>query len=276
MSEPAARGGEERPIPARLAGLHLRGGLFALARTELEMMADQAALDREGLADLAEVRWRTGDLLGAGEAARAHLERGGEEPVALAVAAEAAAAVGRLADARRLAERLHERVGDDLEPIFAGMPRGSVWRGGVEAAGAGPPPAAPAAGRAPLRRSPPPRPWTTGEVPPRIAVADLAAPGELLERARTALRAADPTRAAVDLAVVLRLEPGLAPAILDLLARSPRAGPSPAAAALELVRGDAYRLTGRSAEAEDAYTAAAHLAAPSPGEPAPGTGKEEL
>ena len=120
------------------------------------------------------------------------------------------------------------------------------------------------------------RPWTTGEVPPRIAVADLAAPGELLERARTALRAADPTRAAVDLAVVLRLEPGLAPAILDLLARSPRAGPSPAAAALELVRGDAYRLTGRSAEAEDAYTAAAHLAAPSPGEPAPGTGKEEL
>jgi len=30
------------------------------------------------------------------------------------------------------------------------------------------------------------------------------------------------------------------------------AGPSPAAAALELVRGDAYRLTGRSAEAEDA------------------------
>ena len=137
-------------------------------------------------------------------------------------------------------------------------------------------PAAPAAGRAPLRRSPPPRPWTTGEVPPRIAVADLAAPGELLERARTALRAADPTRAAVDLAVVLRLEPGLAPAILDLLARSPRAGPSPAAAALELVRGDAYRLTGRSAEAEDAYTAAAHLAAPSPGEPAPGTGKEEL
>jgi len=52
----------------------------------------------------------------------------------------------------------------------------------------------------------------------RIAVADLAAPGELLERARTALRAADPTRAAVDLAVVLRLEPGLAPAILDLLA----------------------------------------------------------
>src|SRR6476661_3109975 len=52
-----------------LARLHLRLGSLALARAELETLAGQDALDEDGLVDLAEARWRTGDIAGAGEAA---------------------------------------------------------------------------------------------------------------------------------------------------------------------------------------------------------------
>ncbi len=52
-----------------LAHAHLRLGSLALARTELETLAGMGKLDSLGLVDLAEVRWRTGDLAGAGEAA---------------------------------------------------------------------------------------------------------------------------------------------------------------------------------------------------------------
>ena len=55
----------------RLARLHLRTGMLRLARLELEQLAGAAALDTEGILDLAEVRWRTGDLRGAAEAAGA-------------------------------------------------------------------------------------------------------------------------------------------------------------------------------------------------------------
>ena len=53
-----------------LARLHLRLGALALARAELETLAGRDALDDDGLTDLAEVRWRTGDLVGAGGDAR--------------------------------------------------------------------------------------------------------------------------------------------------------------------------------------------------------------
>jgi hypothetical protein len=54
-----------------LARIHLRLGSLGLARAELEALAGRDALDIDGLLDLAEARWRTGDLPGAGDAAQA-------------------------------------------------------------------------------------------------------------------------------------------------------------------------------------------------------------
>jgi hypothetical protein len=59
----------ERDIDLVVARLHVRLGSLQLARAELEEMAGKGTLDDEGLLDLAEARWRTGDLAGAGEAA---------------------------------------------------------------------------------------------------------------------------------------------------------------------------------------------------------------
>jgi hypothetical protein len=121
------RGLNGRSVDGRLARIHLKGGLIALARAELETMAGQISLDLEALADLAEARWRSGDLLGAGEAAQAHLARGGDELMAMVVAVEALTAQGRTIDARRLAAQVIERSDGDLDPIFAGQPRAQLW-----------------------------------------------------------------------------------------------------------------------------------------------------
>ncbi len=53
-----------RPDDLVLARLHLRLGSLGLARTELESLAGRAALDDEATRDLAEARWRTGDIGG--------------------------------------------------------------------------------------------------------------------------------------------------------------------------------------------------------------------
>jgi hypothetical protein len=124
---PGRRGMDGRSVDGRLARLHLKGGLIALARAELETMAGQVSLDLEALADLAEARWRSGDLLGAGEAAQAHIARGGDELIALVVAVEALTAQGRTIDARRLAGQVLDRTEGDLDPVFAGQPRAQLW-----------------------------------------------------------------------------------------------------------------------------------------------------
>jgi len=62
-----------RSVELVLAHAHLRLGLLALARTELETLAGLGRLGAAGLVDLAEARWRTGDMVGAGEAAAAAL-----------------------------------------------------------------------------------------------------------------------------------------------------------------------------------------------------------
>ncbi len=62
----------------RVARLHLRTGLLRLARVELEELAGEGRLDADGVLDLAEARWRTGDLRGAAEAAGAWLEAGAD------------------------------------------------------------------------------------------------------------------------------------------------------------------------------------------------------
>jgi hypothetical protein len=149
LRPPLTRPGVRRPAPAgdtrdvdvRLARIHLRGGLLALARAELETMAGQGTLDRSALADLAEVRWRGGDLVGAGEAAQAHLDAGGDELMALVVHVEALEARGHGAEARALAARVAERAGPDLDDLFAGQRRAAAWGRGHR----------PRLGRAPAR-----------------------------------------------------------------------------------------------------------------------------
>jgi hypothetical protein len=101
--------------------------MVTLARAELEHMAGAGTLDREALVDLAEARWRSGDLEGAAEAAEAHLAAGGEEPIASVIVAEQAEREGRILDARQLATQVHGRVGEGLERLFAGEPRSTVW-----------------------------------------------------------------------------------------------------------------------------------------------------
>ena len=110
-----------------LAGLHLRLGSLALARAELETLQGHDGLDAAGRIDLAEARWRTGDLVGAGEVARALLDDGEDSLIALVVAAEAAAGLGRPSEARRLASRAMALADGAIDPVFAGMPRSAVW-----------------------------------------------------------------------------------------------------------------------------------------------------
>jgi hypothetical protein len=126
-AEPRATEVRPRRVDLALARAHLRLGSLALARTELETLAGLGALDAGGLVDLAEVRWRTGDLPGAGEAAQAALDSTADEPVALIIAAEAAAADGRPNEARRLAGLAMARVPTEIDRLFAGMPRSAVW-----------------------------------------------------------------------------------------------------------------------------------------------------
>jgi hypothetical protein len=110
-----------------LARLHLRLGSLALARSELETLAGRDALDDSGLLDLAEARWRTGDITGAGEAAAAALHDEEGPLLALVVAAEAAASRGRPTESRRLADKAMVMAGGAIDAVFAGMPRAAVW-----------------------------------------------------------------------------------------------------------------------------------------------------
>jgi hypothetical protein len=280
-------------VDLRLAALHLRTGSFALARAELETMAGNGTLDDDGLLDLAEVRWRTGDLPGAGEAAAAFLTSGRESVLALVIAAEATAALGRPGEARRLAGRAMEAADGPIEPLFAGLSRSPIWpqdpADPAEPAGrffadeggrrAGRTVAAPAGAGAGTTNGPEGSAEPVGSRGDMAAQAsgqgpDEAVPASLwdahlhgahphaalpppdmpngatvLDAARRAMETGDLEAAAVQLALVLRVSPGLAPAVLDV------AG-STAGAELDLIRGDAYRLVGHEAEAQRAYASA--------------------
>lgn len=261
--------GRTRPADAeldrRLARLHLKMGHLGLARAELEALAGAGDLGPEGLLGLAEARWRTGDLTGAGEAAQAHLAAGGDSIVALVIAAEATAAVGRPGEARRLAGRALERADSSLEQIFAGMPRSLIWPadpseagqptgmlfplegedqsigdGALSTDGADGPPAEVAPSG--------PGFWDTDD---QLA-GEMSDPKAELEAAAAALTAGHRAGVAVRLAIILRLAPDLAQGVLEAIARSPSLS-----AELELVRGDAYRLAGNEEDAQRAYAAAA-------------------
>ena len=132
-STPTAAGPEPadpvapRSVDLVLARTHLRLGSLGLARTELETLAGRGALDDDATRDLAEARWRTGDIGGAGEAAAAWLEQQPDDILGLVIAAEAQAALGRPAEARRLAGRAMEAADGSLDPVFAGMQRSAIW-----------------------------------------------------------------------------------------------------------------------------------------------------
>ena len=91
-----------------------------------------------------------------------------------------------------------------------------------------------------------PSPISTAQQP---AVPSEYDPAAELQVARDAIAAGDLDRAGVRLALVLRVRPALAPAVLDV-ARGVE-GP-----AFDLVRGDALRLTGHEAAAQEAFAAA--------------------
>jgi hypothetical protein len=279
---PAAAPPADRDPDLVLARAHLRLGSLGLARAELETLAGRDRLDDEGIRDLAEARWRTGDVTGAGEAAAAYLEAVPDDIVALVIAAEAQADLGRPAEARRLAGRAVERADGSLDPVFAGMRRSAIWppEPGTAVGPAGvlfddlhpgpigsaaahgrrasdPPAGAPeAAPHAPLDPAVPaaihsgPGLWDDHPASDSLEAPQPADPATLLQRARVALDQGETAGAATGLILALRASPDLAPAVLDLLGG--RTDPI-----LLLVRGDAQQIVGREVEAMRDHASAA-------------------
>jgi len=272
-NEPTTPAADERAADLVLARIHLRLGSIGLARAELETMAGRNSLDIDGIRDLAEARWRTGDLAGAGDAASAYLHERPEDPLALLITAEMQAHLGRPGEARRIAGRVLDRSAGPVDRMFAGMPRSSIWP--VEPGSLVEPvgtlfedvPSGPAwlGGGLPGMSTDSPgqrggaatAEYGDNHVPDgpglwehaAIAAPILPDPAELLGRGREALDADRPGRAAAALALAIRAEPALAPAVLDLLAG--RDEP-----VLALVRGDAHRIVGHEGEALRDYVAA--------------------
>jgi len=246
----AGPGSPARDLDLRLARLHLRTGSLTMARAEYESLVVEGPLGVDELVDLAEVRWRTGDVAGAGDAAAAHLELGGASGRALAIAAEAAAAIGRVVEAERLAVRAARRLGVPVADFFAGMPMSAAWGSDP---GALAEPATVAAVRTPAPASTP----APADQPPAIddkihqAIDAGAEPDARVEfdAALLALAGGRSIEAAAHLAIVLRRSPATAPAVLDAI--DAQNGPT-----FEIVRGDAYRLMGLEADAQAAYALA--------------------
>ncbi|HJX67334.1 MAG TPA: hypothetical protein VJ258_01275 [Candidatus Limnocylindrales bacterium] len=133
LAEPAAAGPsayeptesgpvEDASLLLRLARIHLRTGSLTTARAQLESLAGRNQLDTAGTLDLAEARWRTGDLHGAGQAAGAYLAANGGEALGLVIAAEAASLGNHDLEARRQMEQAVLRTLTSLDAIFAGIP----------------------------------------------------------------------------------------------------------------------------------------------------------
>ncbi len=287
----------DRATDLLLARLHLRVGLLGLARAELETLAGTAELDLAGILDLAEVRWRTGDLRGAGEAAAAYLAlaaRAGLEPdgpAAHAIVAEAAAVRGHETEAAEAVAGalaiVRAGLADDgavetaLDRLFAGIEPRAPW----------PEPDASLAAPATVPRR---LPWEPLAVTPEVEAAGPADSGpagvapepgqaspvpDLLAAGGEALAAGDAGRAAVALGLALRSDPGSAPAIIAAVEESgtlpgkgtgPEGGGGavtpvavdPGRASLAVVQGDSFRAAGRDTEAALAYDLARRLAAP--------------
>lgn len=272
-----------RSTDLALARAHLRLGSLTLARAELETLAGIGGLDTDGMLDLAEARWRTGDLVGAGDAANVVLASDEPRPMALLIAAEAAAVDGRPGEARRLASRAIELADGSIDALFAGMPRAGVWptdaaepapiagtlfhretenglastlsdeRARAKAGLDGTPPAvvtAPYGSEVGSAAAATTLTLWGGDPGSELETAILPEPAEELQAARAALVSGALDEAALRFSLALRAAPALALAVLEATegARS---------AALSLVRGDAYRSLGHEMESRQAYAVAA-------------------
>ncbi len=269
MTPPASADRDGERTALRLAHLHLRCSMHALARVELETLAGADRLDRDAVLDLAEVRWRTGDLQGASAAAAAWLAEGGAgEQLVLAhvISAEAAADHGLVDEAAAHVEAAAAGLVDRaaLDAILAGIAARAAWPWEADpppdplpdapralpAAGAPtgepPPPISPAPGPGPAPGAPPPPP-----APATRGATELAL-------AAGALIADEPGRAAVLLALAVRADPAVAEAVLATLDAMP---PAPGQdAPFMLVRAEALHAAGRHEEARIAYASAERLA----------------
>lgn len=276
-------------VQIRLARLHLKTGSLTTARAELEMLASRDSLDMTALLDLAEARWRTGDLDGAGDAATAYLADGGTEALGFVIAAEAAATGNRQADARRHTEEALARHLSELDRVFAGMPRKAMWPPSAWAAGAPATPtveptaatAAVAAWLEPGAVSEPAarvlaetgglaaEPLESGPVESSDAGAtatnSVVEPGAEVAVGRSCLLDNEPLIAALHFGVAIRLAPELAGVVLEAIGERQDLP-------LQLVRGDALWLLGLEGDAGRTYlSVAGALRAPRsvPPEPEP-------
>lgn len=280
---------DDPALKIRLARIHLRTGSLFLARAELESLAAREQLDTAAHLDLAEARWRTGDLQGAGEAAAAYLADGGPEALGFVISAEAFALANRLDDARHHAAYALERHPSELDLVFAGMPRRAAWPASAwstpepEARTAAPvaavhpivaqapeipvvaePSAEPIAARQeeaprPARvPEPAPAPETmvaetpsTSDTPsmPEARPEEAAAVAEV-EAGCENLRAGAPMMAALHFSVAIRLAPACAGSVLEAIGDRQDLP-------LQLVRGDAQRLLGLEADAGSTYLSVA-------------------
>lgn len=268
----------------RLARLHLRTGLLRLARVELEELAGEAGLDADGVLDLAEARWRTGDLRGAAEAAGAWLEAGaaagaGETggrsgALAHAVVAEGLAVRGRDDEAvAHVAATLDalgaglagpggprdaaRSVSGALDALFAGIvPRAEAWPA-FEPRALGVPADEAAADRAPADEASAeeasPGATSSGAVARAPSREPGAAAPDPIAAADDRLAAGDDAAAAVLLILALRATPLRA---LDVLGRADAALSERASAGLLLARAEALRVLGRHDAAGIAYAVA--------------------
>ena len=221
---------------ADLAKLHLRVGLYTLARAELEALRVLASLEDDGLEALAEARWRTGDLAAAGNIAVPMAQAGSDRPIVLVIAAEAIAAQGRPGEAGGLVARAMEVVDGPLDAVFSGLPRHASW-----------PTVA-------TEVAPETVPTTTLAAGSGSGAASSAA-AEAYAGGRAALAAGDAARAALEMGIALRLDPVYATEVLDVI------GTRATEPGLVLVAGDALRILGREQEALAAFDVARGAAA---------------
>jgi hypothetical protein len=257
-----------------------------LARVELEELAGDGGLDAAGILDLAEARWRTGDLRGAAEAAGAWLDAGagaaglvaaGDDldvdsagsdeaggrarALAHALIADGLTVRGRHDDAAvHVATALDAlpagstgSVATALDALFAGiLPRADAWPS-FGPGDAGPELVGAAAAGVPVTRVF--TPSTDPAVPDPIAAA-----GERLG-------AGDDAAAAVLLVLALRATPSRAGEVLERADTALAARPG---APLLLARAEALRALGRHEAAGIAYAVADTRARG--GAPAPSSG----
>jgi tetratricopeptide (TPR) repeat protein len=252
-----ATGIDDPALQIRLARIHLKTGSLAMARAELETLAGRGQLDTGALLDLAEVRWRTGDLHGAGEAAASYLDDGGDEALGFVIAAEAAALSNHLDEARLHVQKALECHPADLDPVFAGISRKATWpsprrSGGVAQAQAVAPVAQPVAPAAqPIAPAAQPVEPAAQPVEPPCSTSEADQARAEIAAGRSYLDANDPMMAALHFGVAIRISPESAREVLDAIGDRQDLG-------MQLVRGDAFRMLGLDEDAGQAYLSVAN------------------